>query len=359
MQSLNLTSQALWLALLKTPRLGINQFNYLSSVLPDPLLIFRMKPAELTYYKLSEQQQAFIATINWDDYQKEVDWLTQQNIEVLPISSPHYPSLLKETARPPLLLFAKGDLSVLEQVQVAVVGSRNPSPYGERATALFSEQLAQAGVVVTSGMAIGVDGIAHQACLRAGGRTLAVMGSGFRHIYPKRHLSLFDQITNQGLVVSEFFPDVPPIQYNFPRRNRIIAGLSNGTLVVEAAIKSGSLITAKIALEEGRDVFAVPGNIFNPMSEGAHHLLQQGAKLVCQTDDILEEYSVITTPPPTRRKNNLAAHQLLASVDHDTTPVDVIVQRSKLPVEQVLTELLDLEVQGLVAAVLGGYMRID
>lgn len=352
-----------WLALLKCPRLGIKQFNFLTGVLPHPLMIFTMKSADLAHYKITAQQQSFISQINWEAFKSELDWLLQSDICLIPITSSRYPKLLKHTARPPLVLFVKGDISVLEQVQIGLVGSRSPSPYGEKATRYFASELAKTGVVVTSGMAIGVDGIAHKSCLLAGGKTIAVMGSGFKHIYPKRHYELFDQITQQGAVISEFLPDVPPIQYNFPRRNRIIAGLCNGTLVVEAAIKSGSLITAKYALEEGRDVFSIPGNIFNPLSEGGHHLLQQGAKLVTKVDDIVEEYVDITYSPqstsPITQKNNLAASQLLASVDHDTTPVDVIVQRSKLPVEQVLTELLDLEVQGLVAAVLGGYIRTD
>lgn len=352
-----------WLALLHCPRLGIKQFNYLMSVMPNPLMIFTMKSVSLAYYKITPQQQSFIGQIDWTVYQRELEWLIQNDIQLISILSDRYPTLLKNTARPPLVLFVKGDVSVLEHVQIGMVGSRTPSPYGEKVTRFFASELASAGVVVTSGMAIGIDGVAHQSCLQAGGKTVAVMGSGFRHIYPKRHNELFNQITQQGAVISEFLPDVPPIQFNFPRRNRIIAGLSNGTLVVEAAIKSGSLITAKYALEEGRDVFAVPGNIFNPMSEGGHHLLQQGAKLVTKLDDIVEEYVDISyssqTTLPSTLKNNLAAPQLLASVDHDTTPVDVIVQRSKLPVEQVLTELLDLEVQGLVAAVLGGYIRTD
>ena len=212
-------------------------------------------------------------------------------------------------------------------------------------------------VCITSGLAIGIDGLAHKAALKNGCPTIAVLGSGFQHIYPKRHLRLADEIAESGLLVTEFSPEVPPIQHNFPRRNRIIAGLTNGTVVVEAAIKSGSLITAQFALEEGRDVFAVPGNIFNPLSAGTHHLIQQGAKLITNAADIVEDYLILPATQPVT-KNHLAGSQLLASVDHDTTPVDVIVQRSNLPVDQVLTELLDLEVQGAVAAVPGGYVKV-
>jgi len=267
--------------------------------------------------------------------------------------------LLKTIHSPPLGLFVKGDVSVLDQVQVGLVGTRSPSHYGQTMTEYFASELANAGVTVTSGMAIGIDGIAHKSCLQSGGQTIAVLGSGFRYIYPKRHYQLCEQIAQQGAVISEFMSYIPPAQYNFPKRNRIIAGLSNGTLVVEAAIKSGSLITAKFALEEGRDVFAVPGNALNPLSEGSHYLLQQGAKLVTKIDDIVEEYFDIQHSVTTKQKNNLAESKLLDSVDYDTTAVDVIVQRSKLPVEQVLTELLDLEVQGLVATVMGGYVRTD
>lgn len=169
--------------------------------------------------------------------------------------------------------------------------------------------------------------------------------------------SLANRIEQQGALVTEFLPDTPPIHYNFPKRNRVISGLSNGTLVVEAAEKSGSLVTAKFALEQGREVFTVPGNINNPLSKGPHLLLRQGAKLVENLDDIIEDFVFVTANAKIEQKKNLADSKLLASVDHDTTPVDVIVQRSNLPVDQVLTELLDLEVRGLVAAVPGGYIR--
>ena len=348
-----------WLVLVQCPRFNVKQLVYLSQVLPDPLMLFNLKAKELSYYKISPQQQAFFQQIDWQAQQQELDWLNQNEVKVIPFTSNQYPDLLKTTANPPLVLFVKGDVSVLDQVQIGIVGTRSPSHYGVRMAEQLSSDLANSNVVVTSGMAIGIDGIAHKACLNAGGKTIAVLGSGFRHVYPKRHLTLFDQIAEQGAVISEFMPYIPPINYNFPRRNRIIAGLSNGTLVVEAAIKSGSLITAKFALEEGRDVFAVPGNALNPLSEGSHYLLQQGAKLVTKIDDIIEEYIDLNHSSVTTEKNNLAAPKLLDNVDYDTTPVDVIVQRSKLPVEQVLTELLDLEVQGLVATVMGGYVRTD
>lgn len=346
-----------WMALIQCPRFGIKQLNFLLGVLPCVLQIFHLTREERSLYKFSPVQLDFLDNVNWHSLEIQLDWCIENQIAIIPYVHPNYPDLLKQTNRPPIVLFARGMLEVLDQVQIGFVGSRTPSPYGVRAAEEIVMQLSQTNFAITSGMAIGIDGVVHKAALANGSNTIAVMGAGFRHVYPKRHMSLAMDICNQGVLISEFLPDVPPVQTNFPRRNRIIAGLSNGVVVVEAAVKSGSLITAKYALEEGRDVFAIPGNIFNPLSQGCHHLLQQGAKLVCNADDIVDEYTAITITSQIEQKKNLAEPELLASVDHDTTPVDVIIQRSNLPVEQVLMELLELEVQGLVAAVPGGFIR--
>ena len=347
----------LWLALLLCPRFGVRQYRQICQLLPDIETLFSIPHQDLSLYQLSPQQVAYFKAINWRQIEAEWAWIQLHKISMVTIESQHYPSLLKQIANPPLVLFVKGELDYLNQPQFAFVGSRNPSHYGIEITKKLASAMATTNALVTSGLAIGIDGIAHKACLDSGGKTIAVLGSGFRHIYPKRHLELAEQIAEQGAVVTEFLSFIPPIHYNFPRRNRIISGLSNGTLVIEAALKSGSLVTAKYAVEQNREVFAVPGNINNPLSRGPHILIQQGAKLVSELDDIIEEFVWVENSEKTQQKKNLAESKLLASVDHDTTPVDVIVQRSKLPVEQVLIELLDLEVQGLVAAVPGGYIR--
>ena len=347
----------LWLALSRCPKFNFKQYQQLTEYLDDVFEIFTFPYTELIHFGFKAEQATYICSIKWDELEREICWAQQQEIQIVSIDSDLYPELLAEIANPPMVLYAKGDVSCLNTPQFAFVGSRSPSPYGETVAGRLAKEMAETNAIVTSGMAVGIDGISHNACLNAGGKTVAVLGSGLKHIYPKRHLQLAQRIAEQGLILSEFALDVPPIHYNFPRRNRIISGLSNATIVIEAAEKSGSLVTAKYALEQGRDVFAVPGNIHNPLAKGPHTLLKQGAKLVETLDDIIEEFVLVSASAKNDQKKNLAESKLLASVDYDTTPVDVIVRRSHLPVEQVLTELLNLEVQGLVAAVPGGYVR--
>lgn len=346
-----------WLALTKGPHFSAKQIKELLGLLPGISELFSLPLKEHCLLPLNKKQQEYLQSINWNTMEQESEWLLQQGIKLISLLDNDYPELLKQIAKPPIVLFVKGNVSLLNESQFAFVGSRSPTHYGSNVARKFASELAIQDAVVTSGLAIGIDGICHQACLDAGGHTIAVMGAGFRHIYPKRHLNLANRIAEQGLLVSEFYPSTPPINYNFPRRNRIISGLSNGVIVIEAAIKSGSLVTAKYALDQGREVFAVPGNIFSPLSEGTHLLLKQGAKLVTKLDDIIEDFVITKRQHTFVAKKNLADCKLLASVDHDTTPIDVIVQRSNLPVEQVLNELLELEVKGLVAVVPGGYAR--
>lgn len=349
----------LWLALFLCPKLGIVALRKLDALLPNILNVFQLPITELPNYKLTPNQVIKILNPDWQFIDKLTKWFELQQVTVLPFTHNLYPPLLLNTSRPPVLLFVKGNLDLLSQPQIAFVGSRNPTAYGSQVTKSFVQDLVGINVVITSGLAIGIDGIAHKAALSNRGHTVAVLGSGLNNIYPKRHMSLAHQIVEQdGLLVSEFLPDVPPVQFNFPKRNRIIAGLSNGTVVVEAAIKSGSLITAQIAVEEGRDVFAVPGSIYNTLSDGCHHLIKQGAKIITCSGDIVEEYAGLTHPLNCSNKKGLAQDKLLASVGHDTTSIDVIVQQSNLPVEQVLTRLLNLEVEGLVIAVPGGYLKV-
>ena len=286
--------------------------------------------------------------------------------QVILWGDPYYPPQLKEIHAAPTHLFIKGDVKWLCVPQLAIVGSRTPTPYGNDVTFQLGQHLAQAGLCVTSGMARGIDGIAHRAALSAtNGNTIAVLGAGFQHLYPKRHQTLADEITERGCIISEFLPDTPPKAENFPRRNRIISGLSLGVLVTEARIKSGSLITAKYALEQNREVFAVPGSIHNSMSQGCHFLLKQGAKLVETVEDILEELRNFSAKglyiqEEVQKKDSkevLANHDLLDNLGFEVTPVDILVQRTDLSVDEVLTQLLDLEMQGFVAAVPGGYIK--
>lgn len=346
-----------WLALTKGPGFSYAQVAELLGLLPSLSELYHLPRKEQCLLPLNKKQQEFLQTICWNTIEQDAEWLWKEGIVLISMLDKEYPELLKQIAKPPIVLFVKGNVSLLNEPQFAFVGSRSPSHYGSNVAKKFASELVMQDAVVTSGLAIGIDGICHQACLDARGNTIAVMGAGFRHIYPKRHQNLAERIVEQGVLISEFYPGTPPINYNFPRRNRIISGLSNGVIVIEAAIKSGSLVTAKYALEQGREVFAVPGNIFSPLSEGTHLLLKQGAKLVTKLDDIIEDFVITKRQHTFVAKKNLADCKLLASVDHDTTPIDVIVQRSNLPVEQVLNELLELEVKGLVAVVPGGYAR--
>ncbi len=274
----------------------------------------------------------------------------------------HYPSRLLEVASPPPMLMVKGRLMALNMPQMAVVGSRHPTAGGYQQAYDFSQRLSDADLVVTSGLAKGVDAAAHLGALDAQGLTIAVMGTGLEHIYPKQHQSLADQIVERGALVSEFPLDTKPHPGNFPRRNRIVSGMSLGCLVVEATLKSGSLITARQALEQNREVFAIPGSIQNPQKAGCHYLIRQGAALVETVEDILQELPQIQ-PPQTfvdksmqyeQRKSLLdfartdEEQALLAALDFDGCSVDTLSERSQLSVVFITGQLIQWEIQGRV-----------
>ena len=285
------------------------------------------------------------------------------------MDSPFYPPLLKEIASPPKLLYVKGKLETLIKPQLAIVGSRHPSVQGVELAYKFAKHLASLGFVITSGLALGVDAAGHRGALAMpGGQTVAVFGCGIDVIYPAAHKELATEIIDNGAIISEFPPGIPPKGSNFPRRNRIISGLSLGVLVVEAAYKSGSLITARMATDEGREVFAIPGAINNTNSKGCNYLIRQGAKLVETVDDILEEFEGLLK---TKRKvsgdlqkqpiakppldDNCA--KLLSCIDFAATPVDIVISRSKLMAEEVGNILAQLELDGYITSVPGGYTR--
>ncbi|GAC12706.1 DNA-processing protein DprA [Aliiglaciecola lipolytica] len=358
-----------WFILDQIPDFGIGRLNKLQThfnISPSNLL--NCNSSELKDLGFNAAQVNAIVKPDMRQIEKEFAWLDadQKHFAVYP-GHPDFPELLSEIARPPLLLFGWGNKDLLKSTQIAVVGSRNPSQYGKNCGFELAQQLAQQGVSITSGLAMGVDANAHQGALSAGGRTIAVLGSGLNNLYPKRNIPLAHQIIqNQGLILSEFRAHTKPLAHNFPRRNRIVSGLSLGVLVIEAAIRSGSLITAKYALEQNREVFAIPGNINNPLNEGAHLLIKQGAKLVSNLEDILEEFqnvnSCVLKDSSKKCEKSviqcLATDKLLDSVDHDVTALDVVIQRSKMPIEVVLAQLLEYELRGLVAPVSGGYIKL-
>lgn len=296
-------------------------------------------------------------------------WLEQPDHHLLRGDDPRYPLRLKAIADYPGALLVSGGLALLHSAQLAVIGSRSHSWYGACWGKLFSETLAHKGITITSGLALGIDGVAHRGALAAEGKTIAVLGNGLSQVYPRRHATLARQIIdNGGTLVSEFPLVTPPLPAHFPRRNRIISGLSLGVLVIEAALRSGSLVTVRCALEQGRDVFALPGPIGNPGSEGPHWLIKQGAVPVTSPEDIVEywhnELAWLTDMSDSinicvdQPSVALPFPELLANVGDEVTPVDVVAERAGQSVPVTVAQLLELELVGWIAAVPGGYVRL-
>lgn len=283
-------------------------------------------------------------------------------VHVLTLDDERYPPLLRLIPDPPRRLFAKGDLSVLQAPQLAVVGSRKASPAALRAADTLCSQAVASGLTICSGLALGIDGAAHRGALRAGGRSVAVMATGIDRVYPARHRALAAELARRGCLVTEFPPGAQPRREHFPRRNRIISGLSLGVLVVEAALPSGSLITAGTALQQGREVFALPWSILHAGGAGCLRLIRDGAKMVLGIEDILEELTVLCTlqreltgtiegQPP------VVASPLIPHLGFEAVSVDELVCSSGLSASQVLAELANLELEGAVARCAGGYIR--
>jgi len=282
---------------------------------------------------------------------------------VVVIDDEQYPPLLRAIHDPPPLLYVRGDPSVLMDAQLAVVGSRRASPAALRVAGILSGQLARAGLHVCSGMAIGIDGAAHRGALAAGGRSVAVIATGIDRVYPQRHQVLAAQLEQSGCLVTEFPPGMPPLRQNFPQRNRIISGMALGVLVIEAALPSGSLITAGTAIEQGREVFALPWSMLHEGGRGCLQLLRDGAKMVLSVEDILEELAPLYTlqqgsvvaPHGHPRASN--SSWLLDFVGFELVTLEELVHRSARPVAQVLGELSALELDDQVMRVTGGYIR--
>jgi DNA processing protein len=327
---------------------------------PDLSQLFNRSLTHLVNIQVPGKIAQAIASFDLNQIEADLRWEENDNHHILTWCDPRYPTLLKEIPDPPIVLYAIGDLSSLKQPTVAMVGTRKPSVTGRETARKWSFELAGKGLTIVSGLALGVDAQAHQGCLDAGGKTIAVMGTGIDCIYPRAHRDLAQLIGQNGLLLSEFPLKSPPIAGHFPRRNRIISGLSLLTLVVEAATKSGSLITAQCALDQNRDVLAIPGSIHNPNARGCHYLLQQGAKLVTSSEDVLGELgldyepllSVITTTRLADENANLVEY-----LGFETTTVDHIIVRSGLTLESVMCGLANLELQGLIKMVPGGYTR--
>ena len=353
-----------WLAMIRAPQIGPATFYSLLRQFTEPEAVFKASRPTLEKLGLRPDTVAYLREPDWEQIDADLNWLDQPGAQILLPNDSDYPPLLKAIPDPPPLLFVLGDVAALGQKQLAMVGSRHPTPAGRETAYDFAQYLAANGVVITSGLALGIDGASHEGALAGGGLTVAVAGTGLDRVYPARHRDLAHRIGENGALVSEFPPGTPPVASNFPRRNRIISGLSMGVLVVEAALRSGSIITARAAIEQGREVFAVPGSIHNPQARGCNSLIRQGAKLVETATDIFEELGGFAAP---MREELNTAHavsdhaldseykRVLESVGHEPTAVDTVVQRSGLTTDAVCSMLLVLELQGLIASTSSGH----
>lgn len=302
--------------------------------------------------------------------QSTQEWLAQsKHHHVIALDDPCYPERLKQISDPPPVLYLKGNPQALKNPQLAMVGARKATPLGCDLAYDWAKALTQAGITVTSGLALGIDGAAHRGAVAAKGPTVAVIGTGPDLDYPPKHRGLAQEILEHGgAIVSELWPTTPPLAANFPRRNRIISGLAQGVLVVEAALRSGSLITARMALEQNRDVFAVPGSVHNPMARGTNHLIKQGAKLVDCLEDLLEEFQNLVQPEKisseTGQEPVSCSHldkeelRILRVIQEHLTGVETIVAQTGFPAQIVSSRLVELEFQGLIKAMPGGYIRV-
>ncbi|MGK5080589.1 DNA-processing protein DprA [Janthinobacterium sp. HLX7-2] len=288
-----------------------------------------------------------------------LQWLQRPGNAVLTLADPAYPPLLLEIADPPLLLYVRGRIELLSRPSVAIVGSRNASAQGMQNAAAFAQALSVAGLSIISGLALGIDTHAHEGGLRGEGATVAVIGTGADLVYPRRNLDLAQRIAVQGCIVSEYALGLPAMPSNFPRRNRLISGLARGVLVIEAAAHSGSLITARLAAEQGRDVYALPGSIHSTLAKGCHALIKQGAKLVESVDDVLQELQWLggTSSVPAAADAAQADAPLLAALGHDPVDADTLAARSGLAMGALMGELLALELAGLVERLPGGLFQ--
>lgn len=360
-----------WLILHRAPGIGARLFLRLLDHFGSPTQLLAAGRSAWSQAGLKDQALEWLAQPDAQRIDADLAWLEAPNNQLLRIDSEDYPELLRQLPDPPPLLFVCGDANALYLPQLALVGSRNPSPAGERTARQFARYLAEHGLCIASGLASGIDGASHHGALDAGGRTLAVMGTGVDRIYPRSHRDLAHAIVhNGGALVSEFPLGTAPQAANFPRRNRIITGLSLGVLVVEAALKSGSLISARLASEQGREVFAIPGSIHNSQARGCHFLIKNGAKLVETAQDIIEELapllgSLLPLSEPAESSSQRPAgmpddhRQLLDQMGFDPISVDQLVQLCGLRVEEIASMLLLLELEGHVSSSPGGlYCRV-
>ena len=367
-----------WLRLMQTPGVGALTARQLLSVFGPPTLIFQASQAELTRVVSATVSSALLADPDretQDLIARTLEWAAQPDHACITLDDPAYPQSLLDIPDPPPLLYALGDAALLNAPRrLAMVGARTPTAQGERDAQAFAQAFSEAGVTIVSGFALGIDAAAHRGALAAAGAqagsTIAVLGTGCDRVYPPRHKELAHLVAERGLLLSEFPLGTSPSKGNFPRRNRLISGLSRGVLVVEAATHSGSLITARLAGEQGREVFAMPGSIHNPLAHGCHRLIREGAKLVETAQDVLEEFAWDTPlsahPAPPSAANDASSAteappecDILRALGYDIRSFDDLSARTGWPADRLGARLLELELEGQVARLPGGrFQRI-
>lgn len=375
-----LTSTELILLLQRLPNTGsatywrlLDEFPTLKTALNAPLDLISQILSPAACEMLTDYREFGEDSVVMRRVRNDIAWLQEHDITLLDTHSEHYPQLLSEIKRAPPLLYVWGDPSVLSLPQVAIVGSRSPTNSGKDNAFHFAKNLASAGVTITSGLALGVDIAAHQGALSANGKTVAVLGTGIDQIYPQRHQQMARELVLAGgAVVTEFPLGVQPLPANFPQRNRIISGLGYGVLVVEAAVRSGSLITARYAIQQDREIFAIPGSIHNPLSRGCHALIKDGAKLVETAQDIVDEIQGFLAmkwqeldQDPSETTLQVAKelveseHEeiILKSLDYDPIPFDTLCERTGLKAGELMAALLTMELKGSIGNMGAGYSK--
>jgi len=349
-------SLASWLILSQVPGLGSEGLRKLLQVFSSPEAVLQASAGSLSNHVKPSVVSAIKSKADESIILAVAAWLEDPVNHVLTIADAEYPQSLLNTADPPLLLYVKGRLDLLNAPALAVVGSRNATTQGLRNAEAFAKSASDSALCIVSGMAHGIDAAAHVGGLQGPGSSIAVVGTGLDKVYPAANRELAHQLAQAGAIISEFPLGTPPLPANFPRRNRIISGLSLGCLVVEASLQSGSLITARMALEQGREVFAIPGSIHSPQSKGCHALIKQGAKLVENAQDILEELGYRGSAPDVSVTPD---HTLFVHLGFDPVDTDSLVQRSGLTISELSAILLQLELDGRIASLPGGlYQRI-
>jgi DNA processing protein len=389
-----------WVALSCIPSIGPGLFFKILNAYPTVSDIFKLSTTALESLGLSKEACSAIQNPDWRTVDAALQLNTQQEYSIITFQDSRYPARLREIHTPPPLLYCRGNVAVLQNPQLAIVGSRNPTTTGVENAKQFAYHLAKQGLTITSGLALGIDAASHRGALLASdkkltsiasetqdaniGTTVAVTATGWTSVYPGRHSGLAVEIIDKGgIIITEFPPGTRPLRQNFPQRNRLLSGLSVGVLVVEAALRSGSLITTRYALEQGREVFAIPGSIHNPLARGCHRLIRQGAKLVENASDVWEELQGILPSTATMTHfsketpgiEHKLGHQrpdcdknqapitkkhakLLTYLGHEVTTMEELICRSGLTSSLISSMLLGLELNGLVIVVPGGYMRV-